>query len=160
MSDRIVIMTNGRICQIGSPREIYNNPENSFSAGFIGETNLLNVRVAKADKENLIMEIGKERITAIPGEQKYAPGDSLLISIRPEYIDIYDTADTRKHDNELIAVVETAIFLGPDIKYEALVQGVIKINIRKGYIEGDFIFSPGDTVKLGWNKKGIVLVRG
>lgn len=160
MSDRIVIMVNGRICQIGSPKEIYNNPANSFSASFIGETNLFNTKLISAESQTLILELGTNKIVAAREENYPAKDEYVLISIRPEYIEIYGSNEERKYDNIIPATVSTSIFLGPDIRYEVIEDSGSKINIRENYLEGDFIFSPGDRVKLGWNKKGIVVVKG
>jgi spermidine/putrescine transport system ATP-binding protein len=160
MSDRIVIMVSGRICQIGSPKEIYNNPANSFSASFIGETNLFTTKLINIENDCLVLELGVNKITAPKEGKDFKIGEVINISIRPEYIDIYSMNKEKIYDNVILAEVISSIFLGPDIKYDVIDECGQKMNIRKNYIEGDAIFSMGDKVRLGWNKKGIVVVKG
>ncbi|MCA3479298.1 MAG: ABC transporter ATP-binding protein, partial [Rhodobacter sp.] len=83
MSDRIAVMSAGEVRQIGSPREIYEAPVNRFVAGFIGETNLLPVRVASfAGGMARVVLPGGHQLTC-PGAQT-APTGTPHVSIRPE----------------------------------------------------------------------------
>ncbi len=59
MSDRIAVMSNGEVQQIGSPREIYNNPANHFVANFIGEANILEVTAMPSKGKKAKLMFGK-----------------------------------------------------------------------------------------------------
>ncbi|WP_176038524.1 ABC transporter ATP-binding protein [Brucella tritici] len=84
MSDRIVVFEKGCIQQVASPLELYHKPQTKFVAGFIGESNLIDVKITDPIKG--------EAINEAMGELEYAPGDSRLsqsdatLMIRPEHI--------------------------------------------------------------------------
>src|SRR5206468_2181210 len=80
MSDRIAVMRDGRLEQIGTPRDIYESPRTVFVAGFIGTTNLLPVRVLTGTE----VEWGRARVrTAAPAG---GPGASVTLALRPERV--------------------------------------------------------------------------
>ena len=101
MADRIVIMKDGHIQQIGTPKEIYNDPANKFVAGFIGSPamNFLDVRfdgkhllvTSKDEQETLSFELSKEQAGLLK-EQGYENGD-LVLGIRPERVSLKDKKD-------------------------------------------------------------------
>ncbi len=89
MGDKIAIMNLGKIEQIGSPRVIYNNPVNSFVAGFIGETNFVDGEVISIDKDRslLVVEtLSGEKFYAKHTLEELVQGDKVRCSIRPERI--------------------------------------------------------------------------
>ena len=96
MADRIVIMRDGYIQQIGAPKEIYNDPANKFVAGFIGSPamNFLDVtfdgsKIIIASEENqLALELSKEQIDMLK-EQGYE-GKEIILGVRPERIALVD----------------------------------------------------------------------
>jgi len=102
MSDRIAVMNTGRVQQIGTPEEIYDDPTNRFVADFIGEANL------------------------IPGEVLgRAPG--LVVAIRPERVAIAAAGETALASG----IVDSATFLGSDTLMEVMVQGTrLRARIR------------------------------
>jgi iron(III) transport system ATP-binding protein len=95
MADRIAIMNEGRIEQIGSPREIYSSPVNSFVAGFIGETNFIEGLVLSIDVDRGILRVrsssGKDILAGVPRDH-YSIGQKVLCSVRPENIQLFDRA--------------------------------------------------------------------
>jgi iron(III) transport system ATP-binding protein len=99
MADRIAVMNNGKIEQIGSPREIYGNPSNSFVAGFIGETNFIPGTV-ESDEDDVIKvnTSSGDCITAIHREQSFTSSQKVTCSIRPEAIHIHDNPSSIPDD--------------------------------------------------------------
>jgi spermidine/putrescine transport system ATP-binding protein len=86
MSDRIAVMNDGVVEQIGSPREIYEHPASAFVAGFIGTSNLVHLRVDRRDGDLVVMDLGEgERILA-PAPDESHPGETLELTVRPEKI--------------------------------------------------------------------------
>lgn len=110
LSDTIVVMSEGRIQQIGTPIDIYNEPINSFVADFIGESNILNGLMIK-DKQVSFAGHDFECVDEGFGEQ--APVD---VVIRPEDIYIFDPSDAAM----LTGTVTSSIFKG--VHYEMMVQ--------------------------------------
>jgi spermidine/putrescine transport system ATP-binding protein len=107
MSDRIAVMSQGRVQQIGTARDIYEAPVNRFVADFIGETNLLEVVVdrVEGDSARVILPGGHAITCAAAGT---SPGRH-HISIRPERLSLAATGD-------LEAVVERVVYLGTDLQ--------------------------------------------
>ncbi len=105
MSDRVVVMNNGVIEQIGTPEDIYNEPVNAFVADFIGEANILNGTMVDDCRINIL---GKELECVDKGFGKNTPVD---VVIRPEDIEI-----TSPENGQLVGTVEKSTFKG--VHYE------------------------------------------
>ena len=109
MSDRVVVMNNGSIEQIGTPEEVYNEPVNAFVADFIGEANILNGTMIGDCRVRIL---GRELECVDKGFGTNAPVD---VVIRPE-----DLIITKPEDGQLTGVVETVTFKG--VHYEMSVR--------------------------------------
>jgi len=121
MSDRIAVMSNGRVQQTGTAREIYEAPVNRFVADFIGETNLLQVEVEAVSQ-------GLATLTLPGGHRITCPSASTTIgrhhlSIRPERLTISPDAD-------LLATVDRVVYLGTDLQVIAHLDGSQPITLR------------------------------
>ena len=133
LSDTIVVMSEGRIQQIGVPTDIYNEPINSFVADFIGESNILNGVMIK-DKAVTFCGHEFECVDTGFGEQMQVD-----VVIRPEDIYIFDVSDAA----QLTGTVTSCIFKG--VHYEMLVQ------TREGYelmVQDYHAFEAGREVGL------------
>ncbi len=82
MSDTVVVMDNGEIQQIGTPQDIYNEPQNAFVADFIGESNILDGVML----EDYLVEFFGRKFRCL--DAGFAPGEAVDVVIRPEHIDI------------------------------------------------------------------------
>jgi spermidine/putrescine transport system ATP-binding protein len=121
MSDRIAVMSQGQVQQIGTAREIYEAPVNRFVADFIGETNLLEVDVPSiTNGQASVVLPGGHRITC--PSSSATPGRHHL-SIRPERVTISDQAD-------LSATVDRVVYLGTDLQVVARLDGGAPFTIR------------------------------
>ena len=105
LSDRIAVMDKGRIKQFGTPNEIYNNPVDSFTAGFIGESNLIKVELLRHNKNETVLKIGENQIFSSVFSGEYIKGNKVCILIRPESINISERIEGLKSDNILDATV-------------------------------------------------------
>jgi spermidine/putrescine transport system ATP-binding protein len=111
MSDRIAVMRDGRIEQIGVPEEIYEIPSTEFVAGFLGAANLFAGRIEQRDAQwaKVALESGvavRVPSTALNGEV------NVKVGVRPEKIRIVDHGDPDGNDNSLEAVLERTAFSG------------------------------------------------
>ena len=109
MSDRVVVMNNGVIAQIGTPTDIYNEPANAFVADFIGEANIINGTMIDDCKVEIL---GHKLNCVDKGFGKNAPVD---VVIRPEDIEV-----VKPSDDVLVGKVEDTIFKG--VHYEMSVK--------------------------------------
>jgi putative spermidine/putrescine transport system ATP-binding protein/spermidine/putrescine transport system ATP-binding protein len=84
LSDRVAVMRNGAIEQIGAPREIYERPRNEFVAGFLGASNFLDGTVLARDHTGAVVETAAGRIRAIV--ESAGIGSKVRIAVRPERV--------------------------------------------------------------------------
>ena len=103
MSDRIAVMKDGRIEQIGTPDEIYNHPKTSYVATFVGNANILHGAAERIQGENAIVKIGNDRVivkletsqqnTEDTGVKQYlSAGEKVTLAVRSENILLQETA--------------------------------------------------------------------
>jgi len=88
MSDRIAVMNAGRVEQIGSPREIYEHPETSFVADFIGALNAIELTVDELVGGYAVARVGEGERVVVPVDAGVQPGSTLRVAVRPERIHI------------------------------------------------------------------------
>jgi putative spermidine/putrescine transport system ATP-binding protein len=109
LSDRIVVMSAGRMEQVGTPFEIYNYPKTSFVASFVGTLNQLRCTVADAGRGALAFD-GQTIRVATPIEQ--ADGRPVLMMLRPEELRLGDQGG----ENRLTGTVQSVTFLGAIVR--------------------------------------------
>jgi putative spermidine/putrescine transport system ATP-binding protein len=155
LSDRICLMNNARIEQIGAPDELYFRPQTAFAANFIGESNLLPVAIAGAvgDLRELKTKNGKTlRGTSVQGSPSH--GEALL-GVRPERLKLLSTSDIA--DNVLTGKVRESVMLG------ALTRVIIDSEEGARLVAllltaGSGHLAQGEPVRVGWDSDaGIVL---
>ncbi len=89
LSDRIVVMNEGSIRQIGSPQEIYNHPADRFVASFVGDVSVLRGRITRHEGDWLKVELGQAQLTGARAAYPQArPGDPADVFIRPEALHV------------------------------------------------------------------------
>jgi spermidine/putrescine transport system ATP-binding protein len=113
MSDRIAVMSHGRVLQIGTPVEIYERPNSRFVADFIGESNFLEgtVRSVSGDQAIVSIPVWKQELTGYLAG-RVAAGDPVAISIRPEKVRL--TEKPAMTENCLEAEVVNSTYIGSD----------------------------------------------
>ncbi|MGE0009067.1 MAG: ABC transporter ATP-binding protein [Parvibaculaceae bacterium] len=156
MSDRVCIMRDGRLVQVGTPRELYDEPANGYVADFVGKSNFFS-GTAGATQAGLIDVMLVDGMKASGRASKSiarpAPGSSVLVSVRPEQIRL--AAATRDLPNGVAfraeARVLNRIFLGEQTEYlvahERLGEFMVR-SPRQG--NAATAFEIGDRVAVGW----------
>ncbi|KUJ34964.1 ABC transporter ATP-binding protein [Streptomyces sp. NPDC093228] len=126
MSNRIAVMNQGRIEQIGKPREIYTKPATRFVAEFIGTSNFIEAKVVSVSGGEVQVDAAQGRLVAHGVETAPAVGDTVLISIRPECVDL---SRERRGDvpNEWSGTVLTRAFMGDVVDH---IVGVGDLEVR------------------------------
>ena len=131
MSDTVVVMDKGKIQQIGSPTDIYNEPENAFVADFIGESNIIDGVM----KKDFLVEINKKEFACL--DRGFKENEEVDVVIRPEDVDIVPP-----QQGMLEGEVTSVTFLG--VHYEIIVD----INNFKWMIQTTDCHEVGETVGL------------
>ena len=97
LADRIVVINEGRIAQVGTPLELYNHPRNTFTAGFIGspKINLLNGKVLESQGNKLLINFADdENICLEANVPELRANDEVILGLRPEHITpVFDAGD-------------------------------------------------------------------
>jgi spermidine/putrescine transport system ATP-binding protein len=116
MSDRIAVMRDGRLEQVGTPPEIYDTPASAFVARFIGAANLLPVTVERVAGERATVRLpGDRRAEASTAGNRLAAGDPALLMVRPERLEVV----TAEPGANLVAMPVTCtdlVFQGPVLR--------------------------------------------
>jgi spermidine/putrescine transport system ATP-binding protein len=141
MSDRIGVMNEGDLLQIGEPEEIYERPANRFVADFIGETNFVAATVAAPGEVELTNGV------TIRASTHSASGTAVTITLRPEKIHLQSPAEPRPDAlNVLEGVVRKRHYYGDSLYYELDFSLGDTVDARVENRPGLPRFEPGDTI--------------
>jgi spermidine/putrescine transport system ATP-binding protein len=151
MSDRIAVMNEGRVEQIGTPEDIYHAPESVFVAGFIGVANLLPVGVESVDGETAVVSLPGGATTRAPvSGGSVAPKGRAMLMIRPERLEL-TTKAAAANGRGIETSVRDLTFQGPVIR-AALVTGDGTDVVAHVGPEADLpMLRPGDKVWVTWD---------
>ena len=147
MSDRVAVFRDGRIEQAASPEALYEEPDRSFVARFIGENNRLSGRVAAVHNDICDVEVGGRLVRAFR-VAPCGPGDRATLSIRPERVAIAPTPGL--YTNEFDARVEDITFLGDHLRLRLDVCGRSDFIVKIPNMVGHGAVIEGDRVRVGW----------
>ncbi len=148
MSDRIVVLNEGKVQQIGTPDEIYHTPQNQFVATFMGESNLFEGEVIQIESNKAVIDC--DGIVLFSENDDYKLGDIVEVMIRPEQFSLQQSNfDTLKYGLEM--QINEIVFVGTDYQLHGTIKSGQKISalVRKG----DREFVIGDTVSLFYDVK-------
>jgi ABC-type sugar transport system ATPase subunit len=117
LADKIVVLRDGIVEQVGPPLELYYHPNNQFVAGFIGspKMNFMPVTVVEANNQNIIVTIdNKQMISLARNGSDIKAGDIITLGIRPEHLRIAQSSNTQTSDNtySLDLTINVAEYLG------------------------------------------------
>lgn len=151
MSDRIVIFNHGQIEQIGTPRDVYENPGNLHVAKFIGQANIFDIQVKGVDEQHVFTEIESTTLRC-KNTGSYNIGDALHLMVRPEDIRVWSEADTLDTSGMLPGKIVDIIYKGSTVDLKvALASGTI-INASEFFDEDDdkLEYLPDEPVWVHW----------
>jgi putative spermidine/putrescine transport system ATP-binding protein len=149
MSDRIAVFNDGRIQQLAPPSDLYERPENSFVAGFIGENNKLPGTVEDiAGGRALVRLATGELIDATPVNVS-TKGQPTLVSIRPERVE-YKPEALPEGAHTLDAEVLEFIYMGDLFRTRLRVAGSDDFVIKSRNTAGQRVLRPGEKIRIGW----------
>ena len=153
LSDRIVVMNEGRVEQIGTPFEIYNFPRTAFVASFVGTLNLLRGRVADPARGTIVVD--DQEIRAARGLEPARAGDAYVVALRPEVVSIGETGD----GNRMRGTVEDVNFLGSIVR--------IRVRFKENRISLDTFNNPtlapprrGQALTVSFPREAVLALDG
>ena len=162
LSDRIAVMRDGRIEQVGTPREVYEQPANTWVASFLGDANLIDCRVVRHSSTGTVLTTRGEprtRLLALPddsdGPAEGADTDErVFLMVRPQRIDLVSGTDppggSGDTHNSLPATVEAAYFSGTELRYLITTDQGESLHAISSIEEEREEFGAGDRVTARW----------
>ncbi len=146
MSDRIAVMHQGRVLQVGTPVEIYENPTSRFVADFIGETNFLIGRVIKRHLDTVTVLVDEQLPVCVSYEDEIALNSIVTLFVRPEKVAIFPA----NSNESLQGKVEETVYIGTDTRYIVRLteQSCIIVRSQNLHYSDLHKFNSGDTVKV------------
>lgn len=141
LSDKIVVMNQGLIEQIGSPLEIYRFPNSRFVADFIGRANFVGGDVLTQDGQTVKVKALGETITLVNAKGQFNGGQAVTLIIRPEMIKI------RRDGGEYRGVIRRAVYLGDVMEYTVDVNGLNLMGVETDPTVTE-LFPEGESVTL------------
>ncbi|MBL8989043.1 MAG: ABC transporter ATP-binding protein [Gemmatimonadetes bacterium] len=154
MSDRIAVMDRGRIAQLGSPADVYENPRTAFVASFIGESNFFSGRAeSRGDRRwRIVGAHGAFEVTAEPGVRVSA-GTEVGIAVRPEWMDVYPLDQVPAGENAVPGTVQEIIYLGETLHVLVALDagGTAKVAVRnEGQLIKPIPWARGARAAVAW----------
>ena len=143
MSDRIGVMSEGSLLQIGAAEDVYERPTTRFVADFIGETHLLDATVAAPGRVCLANGDRLAATTDLPA------GTAVAVSLRPEWLSLHPRGTAATSEATVDGTVAAGIYLGNALVYEVDVAWMT-VQVRVERAGGPPPFEPGDEVTLSW----------
>jgi len=166
LADRIGIMNDGRLVQVGAPTEVYRNPTNRFVEDFLGDTNFVAGEVTDVGDRHARLSTAFDATIRIPAFEAADPGASFTVSLRPEFMRIRraNGADTPEGTaaradgtggDTITGTVENSIYRGSSIRYVVAVGGE-QLFVEQSVTEQTGI-EEGAEVELGWDTHNILV---
>ncbi len=149
VSDRIIVMNNAVIAQVGTPRELYDAPINEFVADFIGEANLLDAIVERVESDLATVQVGE--VTIVMSARGIGPGVA-RVAVRPTRITLLAPGSA----NTLAGTISKATYAGSHMEYQvATASGNLFV-----VTDVDIDFRDNEPVSVGFKEQGPVLLTG
>jgi iron(III) transport system ATP-binding protein len=142
LSDRVAVMNQGRVEQVGTPNEIYDQPGSQFVADFIGLSDFIEGTVLSVEAEKAVVAVDDLRF-AVPASPKMRPREKLLFFIRPNDVDLFPP-DYAGGENTFDGVVSKMTYLGDKADYRVTV-GSLELRVQT---DGKVRFDQGESVRL------------
>jgi ABC-type Fe3+/spermidine/putrescine transport system ATPase subunit len=157
VADRIAIIADGEMVEQGTPKEIYSNPKNKFTAEFIGEKNIFKGRIKDFNKTKVVVDIDNDNIEIANNNYKVKKNQKVSLSIKSESIQIKKISKTNSKvsNNQIVGKISEITFLGQFVRYLVLLNNNQEIQVRS--YEEIVNLKVHDTVSLSWKLEDFLL---
>jgi spermidine/putrescine transport system ATP-binding protein len=149
MADTIAVMNEGKIEQMGSPADLYDNPETAFVANFLGQSNLIKGTITGNDGDSIIADLYGQKIS-LPKNRSHAVDNSMYAGIRPEKFRI-SLIGTPVTGNVLTGGrIEDVSYIGVSTQYQVEMPWGQELMVFEQNDDGVAPFNKGDAVNISW----------
>lgn len=155
MSDRLAIMDKGEIRQIGTPREIYNNPANLFVADFVGERNMIDVEVLKIEADQATVELNGQEVQVLCHagcSSKSASVNEVVLAVHADRMIV----DCEASENSFPAKIDDIHHTGSQVRYDLLINNQKAMIVEYG--EAECEFEKGEDIFISWQENAAVVL--
>lgn len=162
VADRIAVMDRGRLVQVATPPEIYEQPTSRWVADFIGDVNLIEGRVKAADGAGTLIESATVGALRAPAKAGVKVGDTVWIALRPEKIRFASTPTAAVSENSSVGTVVNIAYLGDLSLYRVRLDtgAEMKMALANMTRLTERPINGGDRVRLTWAAEaGVVLTQ-
>ncbi len=153
MSDRIAVMSNARIAQLGTPAEIYENPRTAFVARFIGESNFFEGKVDGRSGGRLTLRMARGECITVPDTGAIADGALVRIAVRPEWMDVCRPGQVPAGENSVPGTIREVIYLGETMHVLVTLADGIDVTVavrNEGQLIKPLPWKRGDAAAVAW----------
>ena len=157
VADRIAIIADGEMVEQGTPKEIYSNPKNKFTAEFIGEKNIFEGKIKDFNKTKVVVDIDNDNIEIANNNYKVKKNQKVSLSIKSESIQIKKISKTNSKisNNQIVGKISEITFLGQFVRYLVVLNNNQEIQVRS--YEELVNLKVHDTVSLSWKLEDFLL---
>lgn len=151
MSDRIVVMNDGAIKQVGTARCVYEEPTNLFTAKFIGAANIFDTTVDSVNDDQISVKIESKQFE-LKNQKQFQAGNKIHVIIRPEDINVLDDSEAEDKSTMLPGTVKEVIYKGSTVDLVVKLQSGRKIFATEFFDEDDpnLNYSLGEKAWVDW----------
>ncbi|MET3807408.1 spermidine/putrescine transport system ATP-binding protein [Nakamurella sp. UYEF19] len=149
MADTIAVMNKGRVEQLGAPVDLYENPQSAFVAGFLGQSNLMAVKVVSRDGDVLALDFEGVRLT-MPAARARSAAVDIEVGVRPEKIQISEPGEPRPGLNAVDGIIIDTSFVGVSTQYLVRTKGDEELTVFSQNT-ATTLRQVGDRVTLSWH---------
>ncbi len=151
-ADRVVVMNEGVIEQVGTPREVYEEPINLHVAQFVGEVNIFNTKVLSADERYIQAEI-EGKVFDLENTKHFSENEAIHALLRPEDLEVWGKNDVDEHANMYEATVLQVIYKGSTVDLVLKLETGTQVLVTQFFNEDDdkLSFELGESVWVNWH---------
>jgi spermidine/putrescine transport system ATP-binding protein len=159
MADTIAVMNEGKIEQMGSPADLYDDPETAFVANFLGQSNLIKGTIVGNDGDSIVADLYGQKIS-LPKNRSHAVDNSMYAGIRPEKFRI-SLVGTPVTGNVLTGGrIEDVSYIGVSTQYQVEMPWGQELMVFEQNDDGVAPFAKGDAVNISWAPVFTFALRG
>jgi ABC-type Fe3+/spermidine/putrescine transport system ATPase subunit len=159
MADRIVVMNDARIQQIGDPLTIATKPETELVARFMGDNNIISGRVASREGDRLVVEKGNVRASLRAPEHPGAVGDEVIVSVRAAAVQLDGASPSSGNVNSADCEIVFVEFLGDLVKLHLMAEGERMLAKVPGEEYARLRGREGERIRITWKEEDVQLLR-
>jgi spermidine/putrescine transport system ATP-binding protein len=160
MSDRIAVMRDGVIEQLGTPRDVYEHPATPFVADFVGVLNAMRLRVDEKEGADVVMRVGDGDRLVVTTDGGVAMGADLLVAVRPERVRVHPGAASPDGGSRLSGTVAQVVYLGTLTQFHVQTALGTPLVAHSLSDEGASGIVEGQRVTLTWDRADASVLHG